>query len=49
MDPLRPAREPLPSRELMAFVAAVDAGTIGAAADSSVADAVGGKQATAEP
>ncbi len=28
------AREPLPSRELAAFVAAVDAGTIGAAADS---------------
>ncbi len=34
MGTLVAAREPLPSRELAAFVAAVDAGTIGAAADS---------------
>jgi DNA-binding transcriptional LysR family regulator len=34
VDPSAPELEPLPSRELAAFVAAVDAGGIGAAADS---------------
>jgi DNA-binding transcriptional LysR family regulator len=34
VDPSALGREPLPSRELAAFVAAVEAGTIGAAADS---------------
>jgi DNA-binding transcriptional LysR family regulator len=34
VDPLHPPLEPLPSRELAAFAAAVDAGAIGAAADS---------------